>query len=332
MLRIFCAVWTVIILGYSLCFGQNVTPMDAYCNKMDQSFKKYGWGDSGCHSFSWKHVRNSVLGDPLPWVVFGTESNKETTIIFCGTHGDEITPVKFCFDIMTNLKTNPELYQNRTVLVAPLVSPDSFFKKRPTRTNAHKVDINRNFPTQDWSANALKYWSTRYRKDPRRFPGLKPLSEPEVLFQINLLIRYSPSKIISVHAPLTMLDYDGPKDLELDSGKIGEGAKELLIQMGQKANGYRIVNFPVYPGSLGNYAGNERHIPTYTLELPSSDPAKSEEYWKLFRTAIDEAIHKDLSKKIGQDTEVTSAPKGVAMDAKDQENKSTADSSKPITH
>ncbi|MBI2520916.1 MAG: murein peptide amidase A [Bdellovibrio sp.] len=327
MLRLVCTLWTVVILGYSLSFGQDATlakiaVMDTYCDKMDQSFKKYGWGESGCRSYNWNHVRNSVLGDPLPWVVFGEESNVETTIILCGIHGDEITPVKFCFDIMANLKANQQLYHNRTVLVAPLVNPDSFFKKRPTRTNAHKVDINRNFPTKDWPSKAIKYWTNRCGKDPRRYPGYKPLSEPEVLFQVNLLIRYSPNKIISVHAPLTMLDYDGPKPLQLNEGIVNNGPHELLIQMGQKANGYRIVNFPVYPGSLGNYAGNERNIPTYTLELPSSNPAKSGEYWQLFRSAIDEAILKDLSKKLRQ---------GVAMDAPAEENKSNSDQQKVIT-
>ena len=187
MHRIFYTLWVFIILGYSLSFGQDAPTnegtkspaLDRYCDKMDQSFKKYGWGDSGCRLYSWLHVRNSVLGDPLPWVVFGSESNnitqgRETTIILCGIHGDEITPVKFCFDILSHIKANQELYQNRTVVVAPLVNPDSFFKKRPTRTNARKVDINRNFPTKDWPLKALKYWSTRYAKDPRRYPGYKP--------------------------------------------------------------------------------------------------------------------------------------------------------------
>ncbi|MEK6624146.1 MAG: succinylglutamate desuccinylase/aspartoacylase family protein, partial [Bdellovibrionota bacterium] len=111
--------------------GAKNSALDRYCDKMDQSFKKYGWGDSGCRFYNWLHVRNSVLGDALPWVVFGPVSNnitqgRETTVIFCGIHGDEITPVKFCFDILSHIKANQELYQNRTVVVAPLVNPDSF--------------------------------------------------------------------------------------------------------------------------------------------------------------------------------------------------------------
>ena len=42
-------------------------------------------------------------------------------------------------------------------------------------------------------------------------------------------------------------------------------ASQLLVQMSRKASGYRIKNYPFFPGSLGNWAGNERGIPTYTL-------------------------------------------------------------------
>lgn len=284
--------------------------MTTYCAKIDAYFEKYKWGKSNCESYQWNHVRNSVAGDPLSWVVFGhqepgKDKKIEATMIMCGVHGDEITPIKFCFDILTMLKNSPALYEGKSVIVAPIVCPDSFFINKPTRTNANKVDINRNFPTKDWHSHALKYWSTRYSKDPRRFPGSKPLTEPEVVFQVNLIKRYAPDKILSVHAPLTMLDYDGPSDLHSHE-VVDDGANELLIQMAQKAKGYRIIDFPHYPGSLGNYAGNELKIPTYTLELPSSDPAKNEEYWVLFKDAITEAITKDL-KRI-KDTSSTVQP------------------------
>ena len=133
-------------------------------------------------------------------------------------------------------------------------------------------------------------WKRRYRKDKRRYPGKRPLSEPEVIFQVNLIKRYKPNKIISVHAPLTIIDYDGPTS----KGKNFKKASQLLVQMSRKASGYRIKNYPFFPGSLGNWAGNERGIPTYTLELPSSDNRKHKEYWRLFKNAIHAALLKDF--------------------------------------
>lgn len=273
----------------------NTKVVQKYCSKLDRYFKKYNWGKSGCDDFTWHHVRNSYLGNPIIWYVFGEQEaakkqNMNTTLIMCGVHGDEITPVKFCFDLLHDLKKNPKLVENQVVIIAPLVAPDSFLKRRPTRTNARGVDVNRNFPTSDWKAKAQKMWASRYGKDKRRYPGKHALSEQETIFQVNLIKLYNPHKVVSVHAPLTLLDYDGPS-FSQDKGIV---AKELLIQMSDAAGKYKISNYPFFPGSLGNWAGNERNIPTFTLELPNSDWNKTDRYFKLFRTAIHHAITHDL--------------------------------------
>jgi protein MpaA len=284
--------------------------LDKFCNKMDKKFKVYGWEKSQCDTFKWNHIRNSVQGDPLIWTIFGDISDeneasfkkKDITVIMCGVHGDEITPIKFCFDIMYYLrefsldkKNFEEEFKNKVVIVAPLVNPDSFFKLRPSRVNSRGVDVNRNFPTKDWMKDARKYWISKLKKDKRRNPGTSPGTEPEVVFQMNLIKRYGPDKIISVHSPLTLLDYDGPNTIV--STVDGSKAEELLIQMSKDASDYKIENYPFFPGSLGNWAGQERDIPTYTLELPTSDPAKSNGYWKLFKEAMHKAILHDI--KIG---------------------------------
>ncbi len=278
---------------------KNNAAVKNYCRKVDKKFLHWGWGRSRCKEIGWHHVRNSVLGDPLIWVTFGDESRDknvvDTTMVLCGVHGDEITPIKFCFDLIYYLMENyNEHYHQRNIVVAPIVNPDSFFKDNPTRTNHRHIDINRNFPTEDWDDRALMLWKKRYGKDKRRYPGEKPLSEPEVVFQVNLIKRYKPSKIISVHAPLTMLDYDGPALVSSVENVVGFKANALLKSMSQKAKGYRVKDYPFFPGSLGNYAGNERGIPTYTLELPSSDNRRHREFWNLFKPALQSALLHDL--------------------------------------
>lgn len=281
-----------------------------YCKKLQKTFTKYGWGQSACETYPWKFVRTSVNGDPLLWRTFGRYSDQpdktETTLIMCGVHGDEITPIKFCFDVIDHLekvsrgevkdkKANKFAnLEGKYVIVAPLVNPDSYFKRKPTRTNANGVDVNRNLPTKDFKKKAISMWKNYYGSDKRRFPGQKAMSEPETIFQVNLIYRYQPDKIISVHSPLTMLDYDGPASAHT-GGMVGSRANQLLIKMSEEAKGYRIKNYPFFPGSLGNYAGNERNIPTYTLELPTSNPAKSATYWRLFKTSIHEAIMHEIS-------------------------------------
>lgn len=274
-----------------------------YCKLVDSKFHKYGWGKSHCEKYNWHHVRNSYLGRPLIWKSWGEEvdvKNKNVTLIMCGVHGDEITPIKFCFDVIKSMeeivydpKSDFDL-KDKLIVVAPIVTPDSFFKKYPTRYNYRGVDVNRNFPTKDWHRDALRLWKKRYRSDKRRYPGKRPLSEQETIFQVNLIKRYSPDKIISVHAPLTILDYDGPAKHGED--KHEHAANQLLVQMSKDASGYRIKNYPFFPGSLGNWAGNERNIPTYTVELPTSDNRKHKEYWRLFSKAIYSAINRDMAK------------------------------------
>jgi protein MpaA len=263
--------------------------LQGFCYELSKKFEEYKWGHPQCENFKWSTVRKSQRGMPLIWSTFGEDkspSSENTTLILCGVHGDEITPVKFCWDLMNELRTN-HTFTDKRVIVAPIITPDSFFIKKPTRTNAAGIDVNRNFPTSDWRADALKKWKEAYKSDKRKYPGLKPGTEPETIFQMNLIKRYRPNKVISVHAPLTILDYDGPS-LRAESGK---SALELLEQMSHKSSGYKVSNYPIFPGSLGNWAGKENHIPTYTLELPNSNPQETDKFWSLFKEAVIFAIN-----------------------------------------
>ena len=96
----------------------------------------------------------------------------------------------------------------------------------------------------------------------------------------------------------------------------GVVAKELLIQMSDAAGKYKISNYPFFPGSLGNWAGNERRIPTFTLELPNSDWNKTDRYFKLFRTAIHHAIKHDLNVHLIDEKVSASSNKKKSKDSK----------------
>lgn len=279
-LALFVSIITSVEASYPL-----TEPVKKLCTSLGSKFLEYKWGDVACEKYKWNHVRNSNLGTPLVWSVFGDETSptakENTTVILCGVHGDEITPVKFCWDLLQELKNN-HTFENKVVVVAPLVAPDSFLKERPSRTNGRGVDVNRNFPTADWKREAHKRWKNNLKSDKRKFPGPRAASEQETVFQMNLILRYKPNKVISVHAPLTLLDYDGPSLV----GEDGKSAKILLDGMSSKASGYKVSNYPIFPGSLGNWVGKEKHIPTYTLELPNSNPQETGSFWQLFKDAV----------------------------------------------
>ena len=138
-------------------------------------------------------------------------------------------------------------------LVAPLVNPDGVLRRRAIRTNANGVDLNRNFPTPGWAKLSRMYWVST-GKNPRRFPGTVAGSEPESRWVIDLIEQFKPDVIVTVHAPLDLVDFDAP-DRSISPLKLGILKKNLK---------------GTYPGSLGNYAGIQRGIPVLTLELPHS--------------------------------------------------------------
>ncbi len=120
-----------------------------------------------------------------------------------------------------------------------------------SRVNANGVDLNRNFPTQNWELTEKNEY----------FGGIAPASEVETKFVIKLVEKYSPKAIITLHAPYKVVNYDGP-------------AEDLAKKISD------IINYPVEPsigyptpGSFGTWAGIEKQIPTITLELDEeADP------------------------------------------------------------
>ena len=132
--------------------------------------------------------------------------------------------------------------------VIPIVNPDGF--KNKTRTNANKVDVNRNFPTSGWSGEALHKWKTVKRSDPRKFPGPKPASEKETQCLLKHFEDFQPNFIISVHTPLGVLDFDGPKKLNFP-----RFSPLPWISLGN------------FPGSLGRYMWQDNNVPVLTIEL-----------------------------------------------------------------
>lgn len=171
-------------------------------------------------------------------------------LLIGGIHGDELAAAAIVFRWMQWLE-RPEAAGFHWK-VAPIVNPDGLLAARPQRVNAGGVDLNRNFPTPGWRKDAPRYWAQVAGRDPRRFPGAAPLSEPESRWVSEEIERFRPQLIISVHAPFGVLDFDGPAAPPRRFGRL------VFAPVG------------VYPGSLGNYSGLHKNIPVITIELPNA--------------------------------------------------------------
>lgn len=210
----------------------------------------------------WKIGATSAGGNPIRYCEIGSGINV-ILVIGC-IHGDERVSGAVVAKLADSCsRSKPDSTDNKIVLL-PIANPDGYKLKQ--RTNANKVDINRNFPTRDW--NALS-------KADRYYPGPRPSSEPETKFIVNLISKFNPRLIVSVHMPLNMINYDGPA--------------EVLANKMSALNGYSVHKSIGYetPGSLGTYAGVERGIPVITLELPD---APFEAVWPQNRQALFAAI------------------------------------------
>lgn len=169
-------------------------------------------------------------------------------LLIGGIHGDEYSSVSIVFKWMRILNDHHSgLFHWQIV---PVLNPDGLLRKKSQRMNDNDVDLNRNFPMGDWENTALKYWIDKTKKNPRRYPGKSPLSEPESSWLVEYINEYNPDVIVAVHAPHGIVDYDGPRNAPYKLGRL------YLNLLG------------TYPGSLGNYAGIQREIPVVTIELP----------------------------------------------------------------
>jgi len=273
-------------------------------NEIRERIGKYNWDKSFFVQDGWKEHGISVYGRPLIYWTCGNPNNENSSLLLANVHGDEVTPVYFGFRAVEWLKARPELCENAFVVIAPMVNPDGFLRyTNGTRTNYNKVDLNRNFDTPEWPKSALKIWKEKFGSQRRYFPGDTAASEPEVLFQKWLVSEFHPSKILSIHAPLNHLDFDGPmeapKDPEIEgfTKSYVESCGFLKKEQEKEKSGLRMVVFGTFPGSLGNYAGRLQGIPTVTTELPTADYKLAPLYFSKMEDALKVFITYKLTPK-----------------------------------
>ncbi|HEY8357750.1 MAG TPA: M14 family murein peptide amidase A [Ramlibacter sp.] len=195
----------------------------------------------------------SVDGVPIYVRDLGPDQGKLRVLITGGVHGDELSSTSLALHWL-RLASEEAVQMPQPVhwRFVPALNPDGLLARPPKRVNANGVDLNRNFPTPNWERDAAQYWEKRTRKDPRRWPGPKPLSEPETRFLHDQIQKFKPHLIVAIHAPYGVLDFDGPSVPPSRLGRL------YLDQVG------------IFPGSLGNYGGVHKGVPVVTIELPNS--------------------------------------------------------------
>ena len=181
----------------------------------------------------------------------GTNPNPKHIFAKALIHGDETVAGVVARAWMLRLA---KIEPRNTWRVMPVANPDGWTAK--TRYNSRGVDLNRNFPTKSWEAEAIAYWKKKMKSDKRRYPGPSAASEPETQCILKHLDEFKPDFLISVHTPLGVLDLDGPK---IDRPKF------FPLPWTTLGN---------FPGSLGRYMWSDRKIPVMTIELKGNEDVR----------------------------------------------------------
>ena len=237
----------------------------------------------------------STQGTPILLAEYPPMPQREPlgrVLLFGGIHGDELSSVSIVYSWLDILERfHSGLFHWR---IAPLVNPDGLLRRPAQRMNDRGVDLNRNFPSPNWKIEASDYWIRRTSRNPRRYPGEAPLSEPESRWLHDQIDTFRPAAIVAVHAPLHVLDYDGPLDPPQRLGPL------YLKQMG------------TYPGSLGRFAGVHLGLPVVTLELPSAGimptPADQRRMWVDLVTWLRENVPKQNPVQVARADPAPPAP------------------------
>ncbi len=238
--------------------ANHFTDINSWCLYLSKHLRSVDY--KLCVARPWQGSQLSTQNRVIPTLSLDLTQTKlakptyQKIIILGALHGDEISSVSTVFrwlDYIEKNKSKPNVI-GRNYLFIPLVNPDGFSVTPRTRTNSRGVDLNRNFDTKEWSKNALTYWRTKAKSDKRRYPGEQAASEKETVFVQNIIADFKPDLIVSVHAPYCLVDRDGP------------------IEFPKQKSPLPVTYLGAFPGSLGTYAGLERHIPVVTPELPNA--------------------------------------------------------------
>lgn len=239
---------------------------------------------SACAKVSVLPDCKSVQNTPIYHYDKEGDSKKASKIlVFSLIHGDEAPAGSVGRFWMERLE---KITPRNNWRVVPVLNPDGF--ALATRTNSNKIDINRNFPTADWTEKALDYWKKDSKSNPRRYPGEIAASEPETQCALAHIKDFKPDFVVSVHTPLKVLDYDGPRV-----------APPRYDYLPWKSLGH-------YPGSLGRYMWFERKIPVLTMELKEDLPNSNDPFLKLqdiigYLVGLETMNKKDTSDAISSD-------------------------------
>ena len=191
-------------------------------------------------SQAWQLVGFSAEGRQLLATAFGPADAPRLYVVG-GIHGDE-SEGRIALQPLVREWTDAPV----RVRVLADANPDG--SAANTRTNAHGIDLNRNWPATNF--------------EPGRGRGSLPLSESEAAAVHADMLAFDPDLVVVVHSSRRgpFVNFDGPARGYADA--FAESTAALAEPWTVVPN----MGYPT-PGSLGSWMGRDRGIPILTLEF-----------------------------------------------------------------
>ncbi|MET1032935.1 MAG: DUF2817 domain-containing protein [Candidatus Saccharimonadales bacterium] len=144
-------------------------------------------------------IGSSVRGRAITAYRFG--SGPEMIIYLGAMHGNEGNSRSIMNEWFADLNASPErIPANRSIVIIPALNPDGI--AAGTRFNARGVDLNRNFPANDWKSVV----TTPDSSQPTAAGGPSPLSEPESQALASFIRQNAPRLVMSFHSKATIVE------------------------------------------------------------------------------------------------------------------------------
>lgn len=182
----------------------------------------------------------SLDGEPIVATLVG-DAGANSVLFLATIHGNEWAGTRLLELLAEHLRAMPDDLHGRRAIIVPLANPDG--RAHGSRHNRRGVDLNRNFPSPTFTAS----------------PGHGPsaLSEPESRAIHAALLDHRPARVVSIHQPWGVIDFDGP-------------AEALAYAMAARCD-LPVQRVGARPGSLGSFAGDTLGLAVVTVELRRDD-------------------------------------------------------------
>jgi len=226
---------------------------------------EYGVPSETPYSFSFRTICQEVFsigtsnaGRSINAYKFGNGPSK---ILFIGaTHGDELSS-KYILDSWINeLEANyTKIPTSKTIIVIPVINPDGV--AAGTRVNGRDVDLNRNFPINNWKSDVIM-------PDKNLLVGgggSSPLSEPESKALANYTTTLAPRLVLTYHSKGGMVVANEAGDSVTIAQNYGKSTRFWTTSESKLGTSFAYDT----TGAYENWLAEKQSIPALLIELKS---------------------------------------------------------------